>query len=184
MEIKCENFSLKIISEKEYEAYYALINNNRERLKPFFPGTLKAVQSLDHAKVHLTNLHQKLKNKIFYPFGIYESEKLIGWISIKNIDWRILKGELGYYIDESSEGKGIISQSVNEVVKFAFDELEMEKIFIRTGPNNLGSQRVAIKNGFIKEGVLRNEFRKESGELIDTIYFGKLKNRSDSKNVK
>lgn len=175
MKLKGEKCELKIISIEDLEAYYTLINNNRDRLKSYFPKTIESTQNLQEAKNHLSKINQKFVNKEIYPFGVFKNKLLIGWLSLKNIDWRIPKGELAYFIDKKYEGNGIISSALKEIIKFAFNELKMEKIYTRTGSDNLGSKKLAIKYGFKQEGILRNEFRL-NGELIDTIYFGKLKN--------
>ena len=175
MKIKLENFELKIITASEYEAYFVLIDNNRKRLKTYFPKTVGAVKDLEQAKAYLKKICQKNIDKEIYPFGVYRNNNLVGWISIKNMDWRIPKGELGYYIDESNQGQGIISEGVQAIVKYAFEDLKVEKLFIRTGLDNVGSQKIALKNGFKKEGVLRSEFRIDNGELVDTNYFGLLR---------
>ena len=44
----------------------------------------------------------------------------------------------------------------------------------------MGSQKVATKNGFIQEGILREEFKNGEGKLEDIMYFGLIK--SDYKN--
>ena len=51
----------------------------------------------------------------------------------------------------------------------------MNKLFIKLSPNNKASQRLAIRSGFQLEGLLRKEFRIETGEIEDIEYYGKLK---------
>lgn len=178
MKIECKSFSLKIISENEHKAYFTLIDTNRNRLIRYFPNTVRSVQTSKQARNHLIKIHKKHQEKGIYPFGIYQNDTLIGWISIKNIDWRIPKSELGYYIDKSYEGKGIITNAVNEIVTYSFENLGIEKIFLKIGTDNIGSQKVATKNGFLKEGVLRKEFRIENGDIIDLAYYGKLRSET------
>ncbi len=175
MKIISEGFILGIVDFENYHKYYELIDNNKDRLKGYFPKTIKAVQNSEMAKDYLKKMFVRYSNKEIYPFGVYINEELIGWISIKNIDWEIGKGELAYYVDKSNQGHGIISKAVKEIVNFSFSKLELEKLFIRTGPDNVGSKKIALKNGFKEEGVLRNEFRIGNGELIDTIYYGLLR---------
>jgi len=177
MNFKNNIFNLRILTKEEYREYFHLLKDNRDHLKDFFPGTLKAAATLELAQDELIKMEESYKGKQLYPFGIFIEELLIGYACIKNIDWRVPKGELGYFVAESHQGKGIISEAIKEIINHAFNELKMEKLFIRTGPQNIGSQKIALKNGFQKEGVLRSEFRVSNGELIDTVYFGKL--RSD-----
>ncbi|MCL5028997.1 MAG: GNAT family N-acetyltransferase [Bacteroidetes bacterium] len=50
----------------------------------------------------------------------------------------------------------------------------MNKVFLRIAEDNISSRRVAEKNGFIVEGILRQDFNISEGERIDVIYYGLL----------
>jgi ribosomal-protein-serine acetyltransferase len=100
---------------------------------------------------------------------------LIGYLGIKKIDYTISKCELFYFIDKNFEGKGIISRAVSDIVSICFKELKMNKIFICTSKINFGSQQIALKNGFVQEGTLREEFKNGEGVLEDINYYGLLK---------
>ena len=168
--------NIKLIEAVEYKALYHLLEKNRTRLKRFFPITISETLTLELTKTYVEKLCGKIKSREMYSFGVYGNDLLIGMILVKSIDWRIPKCELGYYLDESLEGKGIMSRTVNEVVGYCFEILKMEKVFLRISANNLGSTKLALKNNFTLEGVLRKDFKIESGELIDVNYYGKLKN--------
>ena len=100
---------------------------------------------------------------------------VIGQLAIKNIDWTIPKAELGYFIDQAHEGKGIVTEALQIVIQYAFADLKMNKLFLRTLVGNVGSQKVAEKNGFIKEGILRKEFKSGNNKLEDVVYYGLLR---------
>jgi len=53
--------------------------------------------------------------------------------------------------------------------------MEFKKVFLRIAPFNLGSIRIAEKNDFKLEGRMRKEFRIETGETVDVLYYGKLR---------
>jgi RimJ/RimL family protein N-acetyltransferase len=117
------------------------------------------------------------KEKTGYYFYVrnLDTNKLIGYIGIKKIDYYISKCEIFYFVDNDFEGKGIISKSVSEVINFCFHELKMNKIFICTSNINFGSQQIALKNGFVQEGTLREEFKNFEGVMEDINYYGLLK---------
>ncbi len=167
--------AIAILQIDEYKQFYSLINANRDRLADFFPVTVGLVKTEIEAKNYLRDLLKRMELQEFYPFGIYRAEELIGYIAVKNIDWRIPKAELGYYIDGSQEGKGIMSGVLKATIKYCFQELRIRKLFLRISGENHASIRVAEKNGFALEGNLRDEFRLESGRLIDVQYYGLLK---------
>ena len=166
--------SIKAIQKKEYKELFELIQQNRDHLKRFFPITLSNTNSTRETKRYVKSLLEKLSRKELFPMGIYHQEELVGMVYIKNIDWKIPKCEIGYFIGQSSEGKGLMTKTLGLATSYCFEELKMIKVFLRISPANLGSLAVAQKNGFEKEGLLRKEFRIETDELIDVEYHGKL----------
>lgn len=158
-------------------AFFELVDRNRAYLKQGFPYTIKACADLETTKAFIRRTNHIQQRKKGYHFYIIDTNtnELIGFINIKNINRNIPMCELGYFIDEQFQGKGIITKAVGVIVKFCFEQMEMSKIFICTDPSNLASQKVALKNGFMQEGILRNEFKDPEGNVHDVVYFGLLK---------
>jgi len=159
------------------EEFYKLIDNNRNHIGKTFPITLANSDSLEKADDFLEVSILKEKNNegfYFYARNI-KTNDLIGYLCVKTIDYRISKCELGYFIDENFQGKGITSKMVSNALDFCFNELLMNKVFICTSEINIASQRIALKHNFKQEGLLRDEFRNGDGELQNTVYFGLLK---------
>ena len=168
------NPKLRILKEEDHSALYHLILNNKNRLVSYFPNTVKENDSLENSRIFLKQCIERLLVKEQYLYGLFNEDHLIGYINVKNIDWKNQKCELSYFIDKSFEGKGLISHQVAVALNFCFVELKLVKVYLRIAKENIGSIRIAEKNGFEKEGVLRKEFRIETGELIDVLYYGKL----------
>ncbi|MCD9574796.1 GNAT family N-acetyltransferase [Flavobacterium soyae] len=159
------------------EEFYKLIDKNKNHIKKTFPVTLANSDSLEKAHNFLTVSLEKEKNKEGFHFYARDmkTNNLIGYLCVKSVDFRISKCELGYFIDEDFQGKGITSKMVSYALDFCFNELKMNKVFICTSEINLVSQRIALKHNFKQEGILRDEFRNGDGELQNTVYFGLLK---------
>ncbi len=70
--------------------------------------------------------------------------------------------------------KGIASEVVAKLEKIAFEELKLVRLEIRMDPRNKASEKVAIKNDFLKEGLLKKvlEFQ---GEYYDNLLYAKVK---------
>lgn len=154
-----------------------LIDKNRNHIGKTFPVTLANSDSPKKAADFLVVSLDKEKNKegfYFYARDI-KTNNLIGYLCIKTIDYRISKCELGYFVDEDYQGKGITSKMVSDALDFCFNKLIMNKVFICTSEVNIASQRIALKHNFKQEGILRDEFRNGDGELQNTVYFGLLK---------
>ncbi|TDX13422.1 GNAT family N-acetyltransferase [Flavobacterium sp. S87F.05.LMB.W.Kidney.N] len=159
------------------EEFYKLIDKNRNHIGHTFPVTLANSDSPKNAENFISVSRDKEKNSEGYYFYARETEtnNLIGYLCVKTIDYRISKCELGYFIDEDFQGKGITSKMVSDALEFCFNELKMNKVFICTSEVNLASQKIALKHNFKQEGILRDEFRNGDGQLQNTVYFGLLK---------
>lgn len=162
----------KFIEVNEFNQFYDLIENNRQRLLDYFPNTSKEISSPEKAKNHLENCLLKRELKEQYLFGVFDSQKLVGYLNVKNIDWNLPKCELGYFIDLHHQGKGIMTEQVKSALLFCFENLKMEKVYLRIGQENTGSIKLAKRNGFKKEGLIRKDFRTATDELIDVAYYG------------
>lgn len=170
-----ENIKIRLLNNNDAGDYFQLIENNRERLKRYFPVTISEIPDLPSCAVYVDQKIKQAAAKELYLFVILEKEKMIGVLILKNIDWRIPKGELAYFIDKEYEGKGVMSASMKWLQEHCFNELGMNKLYIKLSPQNKASQRLAVRSGFQLEGVLRQEFRIETGEVQDVEYYGKLR---------
>lgn len=163
------------------EEFYNLVQTNKSHIEKTFPVTLSNCLDLEKTMALLeTNIEKEKNNEGYYYYlRNTETRLLMGYVCIKNINTSLAKCELAYFIDKEFEGKGIISKVVAQTIAFCFHDLKMNKVFICTSKINHGSQRIALKNGFQQEGVLRDEFKNGSGTLEDVVYFGLLKSDYD-----
>jgi ribosomal-protein-serine acetyltransferase len=171
-----DNYSFKLITLNDVDAYYDLIARNRARLEQFFAGTVALTQTPESTQKHLEDITTKQNKQHYFSFLIIDTtiNSLIGSIQIKSIDWSIPKAEIGYYIDQKYEGKGITSKATAKVIQFGFDILKLSKIYIRTSAENKASIRIAEKNGFSLEGVIRRDYKTTDGTVTDLMYYGCL----------
>jgi len=172
-----KEMQVRLIEKEDFEKLYNLVEINRERLIMYFPKTSANIKDLDSAKKFARQKVKQAFEREQYCFVIAKKNygEIVGMVMVKNIDWTIPKGELAYFIDQNYEGLGITSSAVKWVVDYCFAQLEMEKLYIKFNPENVGSKRVAIKNGFEKEGLLKREFRTGLGELTDVERYGLLR---------
>lgn len=153
-----------------------MVSRNSDHIREYFPLTVKAADPLlvNGIASEWLRLQQK---KEFFAFLLFEenSPQALGSIIVKSIDYRCSKAELAYFIDHEAQKQGVISNKLKEVIHFCFTELKLNKLYIRTAPENKASIRVAEKNGFRPEGLLRQEFRGGNGVMYDVAYYGLLK---------
>ncbi|KAL2895763.1 putative N-acetyltransferase p20 [Bienertia sinuspersici] len=96
---------------------------------------------------------------INYPYyrAICLDNKAIGGISLDSkTGINKCRAELGYLLGSKYWGRGIATWAVKTVVSTIFEERpELVRVEAHVDVNNIGSQRVLEKVGFLREGVLR-----------------------------
>ena len=177
MQTKFDHWELLRLEDIRAEAFYQLVKTNKDFIEKGFPVTVSRCASLEKTIAFLKENTEKVAQKEGYYFYLrhLQTQKLIGYFCVKNLNFSIYKAELAYFIDQDFANQGIVSGVLPQILDFCFETLGMNKVFICTSRHNLASQRVAEKLGFKNEGLLRQEFRNESGVLEDIYYFGLLK---------
>jgi ribosomal-protein-alanine N-acetyltransferase len=103
-----------------------------------------------------------------------ETRKIIGTIGFANWNRDKNEGEVGYVLAEEYSGKGIATEALEKVIKFGFTVLELNKIFARSKPVNVGSLKVLVKCGFKYEGLQRKQIMIK-GKMEDMDLFSIIK---------
>ena len=91
-------------------------------------------------------------------------------IGFKDTDRINLKTEIGYWLVESMNGKGIITQSVKELVNIAFLQMKINRVQIKCAVGNAKSAAVPKRLGFYFEGTERAGEKHHSRYLDLEIY--------------
>jgi RimJ/RimL family protein N-acetyltransferase len=162
------------VREGEGAAFYKLFQENRVRLKDYFWTLSAQVNTEPACELWVRKkLADWLKNEAYF-FGIWDKNTalLIGFISLEKVDWSLPRAEVEFFIDKKHGQKGIMTEVLNQLIEFAFDQLKMQKLALRTAMEYYPPQRLARKCGFNREGDLRAEYRKPSGEMMDVMLFG------------
>ena len=96
-----------------------------------------------------------------YIFGIRlnDSNQFLGGIGI-TIDKVHNRGEIGYWIGVPFWNKGYATEATKLVLQFGFEQLKLNKIHAVHLIGNSSSGKVMLKNGMIKEGVLKEHYKK------------------------
>lgn len=160
--------------EGEGSVFFELLGDNATDLEAHFPHLVKEVGTPEEAEIFVRQRIAAWLMQQEYAFGIWlnESTKLIGYIHLFDIDWSTPKAEVNYFIDRDQVKQGIMTEVLATIVRFGFLQLQLEKISLHTLSDNYASQRLARRIGFQREGMLRNEFKRPGGQLVDLMRFG------------
>lgn len=160
--------------EGEGAAFYQLFQRNHGRLQDYFWELSTRLTSENRCEWWVRDRLAAWLRREAYFFGVWDKEtaNLIGFIALEQVDWQIPRAEIQFFIDREFEQQGIMTEVLNRLVGFAFEQLKMQKLAIRTAMEYFPPQRLARKCGFNREGDLRAEHRRPSGEMMDVMLFG------------
>ena len=115
------------------------------------------------------------ENPSFYNWAIELKEigEVIGNISLVRVFDRIQGADLGYCMDNTWWGKGIMPEAAGAVLKYLFTEVGFNRIAAAHDKNNPKSGRVMQKIGMQYEGLLRQSGFCNQG-VIDVVWYSIL----------
>ena len=122
-------------------------------------------------------IEQLYKDQSRVVFGIVlkTSDKLIGSTGLEGIDWRSRRAGFGIAIgDKTQWSKGFGTEATKLIVRYGFDTLNLNRIFLHVFDHNPRAMRAYEKAGFVREGVLRQD-RYIEGAYRDSIVMGILR---------
>lgn len=178
MLITGEKCYMRTFQESDAAELAALLSRNKYFWSRFEPIHRPEFYTEEVQYKKIVESLQMLSLKREFSFGIYDpkTNQLIGHIAlyaIKRLPYS--SAFIGYSLDEQFTRRGIASEAVSLLVKFAFEQLQLHRIEAYIAPDNYGSIKVIENNGFKQEGLLR-KLLYINGQWIDHYLYARLEN--------
>lgn len=167
-----ENIKLKRIGWEDVEIIFNTIVAEREYLREWLPF-VDETKDISYTQTFVQSIIESPLNELV--FTILFQNKFVGLIGTKDTDMGNKKTEIGYWLSEKYQRKGIMTKSCKTLTDKLFSEFGINRIQIKAADQNLKSQMIAMRLGFKKEGIER-EGELHARGFVDLIVFGLLKN--------
>ena len=95
----------------------------------------------------------------------------VGYLPVNHQDRKV---ELGYWVAERYQGRGIVTRAVRALTDYAFSEMNLNRVEIRAAAGNRRSRAVAERLGFELEGITQQGHRL-GDRFLDYAFYGMLK---------
>ncbi|MEZ4804216.1 MAG: GNAT family N-acetyltransferase [Bacteroidia bacterium] len=141
----------------------------------FIPRPL--AKNEEDAIAHINKIRNGFRNKENINWGIEnkETKQLIGIAGFVRTQASNFRAEIGYLLDIKSHGKGYMTESMEAMIKYGFEKMNLHSIEAIVDPENKASQAVLERSGFEKDGYFKENFF-HNGKFLDTIHYSLLTN--------
>lgn len=174
MSIKIDDrISLETLDEMHAGPLYNLVNTHRAYLKEWLPW-VDQMQTIENAEKYISECNRREMDKTDFAYAIMFEKGMVGRIGLHYINYRNKIGEIGYWLAEGWQGRGIITKCCTALINHAFTVLNLNRIEIKCGTGNHKSQAIAERLHFKLEGTL-HQAELLQGKFIDLNLYSLLK---------
>ncbi|MFD1605731.1 GNAT family N-acetyltransferase [Flavobacterium artemisiae] len=169
--IETERLLLKRITNEDVKEVFEL-RSNPETMK-YIPRPL--VKNNEEALAHIALLDENINNNTGINWGITikGDPKLLGIIGFYRTQPENYRSEIGYMLLPEFHGKGIVPEAVKRLIEYGFKDLKLHSIEAVIAPENIASEKVLQKCGFVKEAHFKeSEFY--DGKFLDKVIYSLL----------
>lgn len=136
----------------------------------YFPNTLERLRDYIKANQPPNNILLGIFTKEEYP-------KHVGNVRLGGINWQSRFAELGLVLAKKYWGKGYATEAISTISDYAFNRLNLHKVWCGILGDNIASIRAFGKAGFQVEGTLRQQYYRD-GEYLDDVVMARFNNNA------
>ena len=172
--LKAEHVALTPLGTDDLPALMSWIN---EREQELFNAPYKPVHESQH-QAWFEGI-QARNDVVIFGIRLLQDRKLIGSCQLHSVDHVHRSAELQIRIGNTSQrGRGYGLEAVRLLLEFAFNDLNLHRVYLHVFSTNTAAIRLYEKAGFKKEGMLR-EAAHINGKYIDVAVMGILRDEHE-----
>lgn len=165
-----QDIKIRTIREQDLDSLVILLNDI-ESLGEFLPTSMVSEVAL-RREFHENGFQSETASRFIITD---HSDKILGSVwAFKSVPY-FDAVEIGYHIfDMNNRGKGLASEAIAMLTDYIFESRQTNRVEIRVSTENVASEKVAKKVGFIHEGTNR-EAAFSKGKLFDMHIYAMLR---------
>jgi len=161
----------RLVSIADAATMAELLRVNRDFLAPWEPVRPDDSFTTEGQRGYLEEVLRSYHAGAALPHVIVDAGRIVGRVTLTNITRGPFQScNLGYWVAEQANGRGVATSAVARIARLAFGELGLHRIEAGTLVHNALSQRVLERNGFQRYG-LAPRYLKIAGEWRDHVLF-------------
>lgn len=166
-----ERLTLRALLESDAQALYELRSDPGVMQyigRPLFTGPDEAL-----SRIRQINESSRDGDTYFWAISRKGDPQLIGTICFWNMVKEHFRTEIGYMLHAGHHGQGLMQEALSAVLDFGFRHVGLHSVEAQVAPANTASIRLLERNGFVREGLFRENYFFE-GKFLDTAVYSLL----------
>lgn len=168
------NLSIREAESGNATVIWQAISTHREYLKKWLPF-VERIKQVEDEEAFLTSVLAVPYEERNLVFIIENNGKFCGLVGFVNTDVTNHRTEIGYWLLPEFQGRGIMTQCVDHLCRWAIRERAINRIQIRCATGNMPSNAIPQRLNFKLEGTERDGELLASGVYADIHVYSILK---------
>lgn len=162
---------LDALDAPELAAAYA---RNRMYLQPWEPARTEDFYTDDGQRDTVSRCMVEQANERGYFWVLEDGPRIVGRISLNNVvKGAFFSADLGYWVAEDHQGRGVASAAVEAVCRIAADDIGLHRVQAATLLDNVASQKVLERCSFTRIGMAPT-YLNINGRWQDHVLFQRI----------
>jgi ribosomal-protein-serine acetyltransferase len=162
-----DDLFLKPIDITDAGDLFETIHRERNYLRKWLPF-VDYTQSIKDSEDFIRSVEASASSAGDRVWVVQWQGQFSGLVGFKGTDLLNRKSEIGYWLVERSQKRGLMTESVRTLIRYGFGEMELNRIQVKCAVGNLASKKIPLRLGFSLEGVERD------GELLSEGVYADL----------
>lgn len=146
--------TLAMVEMRDADELFELVDNSRMYLREWLPW-VDANVSVEDTKEFVNAAQQQYARGDGFQCCIRYRDKIVGILGLHQLDRVHKQTQIGYWLAEEYQGRGVMTACCRALVDFAFREYQLHRVEIRAAVENTRSTAIPERLGFTHEGTLR-----------------------------
>ncbi len=164
-----------VTNESHTQKLLKFYTDNRVHLTPWEPERNDRFYTLDYWQEQMQNREVEMQDgRAAFFVAMDDAENVIAVCNLTNIVRGVFQaGYMGYAVAEAYQGKGVMKALCEHVVKYAFEELKLNRVMSNYLLHNERSGNLLKALGFEQEGYAKR-YLKIHGQWQDHILTARI----------
>ncbi len=149
-----QELSLRTVAVEDAQAVFALTDASRAYLREWLPW-LDFTKEVADSRAYIESCIAGYEAKSSLSLVIIFRNQIVGIAGFNAINPSNKIAAIGYWLSKDAQGHGIMTKTVQALMLYAFEELQLNKVEIRAAAGNVKSRAIPERLNFTTEGTIR-----------------------------